>query len=296
MTARSVTALLAAVALFQGARAAEPRLERLTVADSEITEASGLAASSAADGFLWTLNDSGGKPIIYAVGADGAVLARVKIRDVKNRDWEAMAAFSLDGEPRLLVADTGDNLGQHKIARLHIIREPAPREGKFPESVPVERTIAFTYEDGPRDVEAVAVDAAAGEILLVSKRDAPPRIYTLPLRPRGSKLVARKIGTVPTIPPPNLLEQKFDPYGPQPTSMSIAPDGSALALLTYKAAYLYRRNSGENWVDALARDPERLPIPRLPQAEGIAFSRDGRSIFVISEGKPAPLIRLDLAN
>lgn len=287
---------IAAVAIAAAAiplHAAERGAERFVVADPGVTEASALAASSA-EGILWTLNDSGGAPAIHAIGEDGAAHGRVTIRGVKNRDWEAMAAFSLDGEPRLLIADTGDNRGHHETVRLHIIREPARNRDRFPASVPVERTIVFRYEDGPRDVEAVAVDAAAGEILLLTKRDTPPRIYSLPLRARGSGLVARKIGTVPTIPPPNFLEQKFDPYGAQPTSISLAPDGSALALLTYKAAYLYQRRAGESWTDALARDPERLPIPRLPQAEGIAFSRDGRSIFVISEGKPAPLIRLDL--
>lgn len=285
---------IAALLAFAGTAHAASNIETFTLADPELTEASGLAASPSTGDLLWLVNDSGGKPMLFAAGTDGSARGRVVVRGVKNRDWEELAAFTLEGEPYLLIADTGDNRGQHPTARLHIVREPRLKDGRFPREVPVAWTIEFTYEDGPRDVEAVAVDAAAGEILLLSKRDSPPRLYRLPLRPRGSPVVARLVGEIRTLPPQPALEARFDPYGPQPTAMSIAPSGDALALLTYRASYLYRREPDEAWSAALARPPERLAIPRLPQAESIAFSRDGAGIFATSEGKAAPLIRLDL--
>ncbi len=287
-------AAAAALLAFAGAARAGSNVEAFTLADPELIEASGLAASPSTDGLLWLVNDSGGKPMLYATGTDGSARGRVAVRGVKNRDWEEVAAFTLEGAPYLLIADTGDNRGQHPSARLHIVREPRLKDGIFPREVPVAWTIDFTYEDGPRDVESVAVDGAAGEIFLLSKRDSPPRLYRLPLRPRGSRIVARRVGEIRTLPVQPALEARFDPYGPQPTSMSIAPDGGALALLTYRASYLYRRAPGEAWIEALARPPERLAIPRLPQAESIGFSREGRSIFAASEGETAPLIRLDL--
>lgn len=40
--------------------------------------------------------------------------------------------------------------------------------------------------DGPRDCEAVAVDAATGQVLLISKSAFPPELFSLPLsNPHG---------------------------------------------------------------------------------------------------------------
>ena len=62
-------------------------------------------------------------------------------------------------------------------------------------------SIAFRWPDGARDCEAVAVDAARGQILLISKKRQPPELFALPLRPRGSGLqVARKLGTLAGVP------------------------------------------------------------------------------------------------
>jgi hypothetical protein len=47
------------------------------------------------------------------VGLDsvGAALGQVSVNGARNRDWEDLAAFTHDGNPHLLIADTGDNGG-----------------------------------------------------------------------------------------------------------------------------------------------------------------------------------------
>jgi len=42
------------------------------------------------------------------------------------------------------------------------------------------------------------------------------------------------------------------------------------------------------------RKPVILPPHKLGQAEGVCFSRDGKSIFVTEEAARAPLLRYDL--
>ncbi|HEY1120628.1 MAG TPA: hypothetical protein VGE67_03475, partial [Haloferula sp.] len=148
-------------------------------------------------------------------------------------------------------------------------------------------TIRFTYEDGPRDCESVAVDEKAGKILLLSKRTTPPFLYELPLKPADDKpLVARKIGKI-TEP----LNAGFPPipYGTQPCALDVSADGKMAAVVTYFRVFLFPRAEGESWETAFARKPETLDPHRLRQAESVCFSRDGASIFVVSEGVKSPL-------
>jgi hypothetical protein len=64
-------------------------------------------------------------------------------------------------------------------------------------------------------------------------------------------------------------------------------------VVTYKDAYLFRRPAGEDWATAFARSPQLIPLPPMRQAEAISFAADQRSLYVTSEGRPAPLYRLD---
>src|SRR5687768_5256383 len=61
-----------------------------------LTEASGLVASRATPGRLWSHNDSG-KPEIVAIDSTGNVTGRVAIAGARVDDWEAMATAPCAG-------------------------------------------------------------------------------------------------------------------------------------------------------------------------------------------------------
>lgn len=254
----------------------------------EVTEASGLAISSANPPFMWLINDSGGTPEIHLTGTDGTNRGKVTLKGVANTDWEDLAAFSLHGENYLLVADTGDNASQRQSCVLHILREPAlPGAGKqLAATATPAWQIQFQYEGGPRDCEAVAVDAKAGKIILLSKRTNPPEVYELPLRPAKSGLqTARKIGQALVKAP----EHSVVPYRNQPTGLAIAADHSLAAVVTYYGVFLFPRQASESWADAFAKPATMLEPHLLPQAEAVALSKDGKRIHVASEGRDSPL-------
>jgi hypothetical protein len=277
-----------------------------SIASPQLSETSGLAMSRRRDDLLWAINDSGTAPRLHAVGVDGADLGFTTIEGVKALDWEDLASFELDGRSYLLIADTGDNMSWHERSELIVVEEPeltgdALAAGSV--SKPAWR-IPFHFEDGPRDCEAVAVDG--GRVLLIAKRTEPPGLYELPLRPNDDadtaakgtqELVARRIGAVPGIPPPTRSDVKaarwLGRYFAMPTAFDIGADGRFAVVLTYREAYLYERTPGEPWAKALGRPPQRIDLPALAQGEGIAFARDGRTLFVTSEGLGAPLFRLD---
>lgn len=284
------------------AAAAESISARLSIAgtldDKDINEASGIAYSARVDNVLWLHNDSGSKARLYAVDERGASLGRLKLDKADNVDWEDAASFVLDGIPYLLVADIGDNESKRKKIKLYVIAEPDLTGADRPEYAAAWE-IDVRYPDGPRDAEAIAVDAAGDRILLLTKRDVPVRLYEIPLRPESGDIVlAKQITALSTLPQPGASDVKFaqakGDWAWQPTGMDISRDGSAMAVLTYGAIYYYRREANETWSQALNRPPLAFSLGRVRDAEAIAFSPDGRSIFVTVEKKRAPLLRIDL--
>lgn len=271
------------------------------LANQAITEASGLAPSRLRDDVLWVLNDSGHDPLLFAIGTDGSDLGVVRIAGVHNRDWEDLASFRLQNRAYLLIADAGDNNADREYCELYVVEEPEITERGLPAQtvIPVIWSIRYKYADGPRDCEAVAVDAIRQRIILLSKRTVPPILYQLPLHPRTEKriLIARRLAKVPHIPRSTLHDVNEDPklghYGSRPTAMDISPAGSTTVVLTYKHAYLFIHRAGEKWADAFLQRPQLIKLPRLRQAEAICFGPDGKQIFVTSEKRPAPLLRID---
>lgn len=268
--------------------------------DPDIAEASGIASSRREPDLLWVHNDSGSKARLYAADVRGAARGRIKLGGADNDDWEDMAAFTHDGAPMLVVADIGDNDARRKKVRLYVVAEPDLGEEVFPEIEPAAE-IEFRYPDGPRDAEAIAVDAANGRVLILSKRDRPPRLYAVPLAPESDETVtATFLGPVASLPRPSRRNVDFALKSKnwfwQPTSMDIAPDGSALVILTYGAVYYYARGEAEDWLAALERLPLAFPIKNIPNAEAVTFSADGTSLYLTVEGRHAPLLRIDLLD
>ncbi len=214
---------------------------------------------------------------------------------VKNRDWEDLAYFNLAGRHYLLIADIGDNLADDRWARLHIVEEPLPAEKRISPAW----SIRFTFPDGPRNCESVAVDADQGLIYLISKETKPPVLYSLPLQSRPSRatLRATRRGEIRAIPPPRpeelRLRPRFGKYNAQPTAMDLSTQSNRAVILTYKQAYLFHRAPGDTWTETLTGNQAQIiRLPPVAQAEAIAFGRDGKTLYLTSEKLPTPLYRL----
>lgn len=266
-----------------------------TLAEPALDELSGLAASRASPGFFWGHNDTGSRPLLYRIGPGGEALGREPVRGAQAFDWEDIAAFEDDGGPALLVGDVGDNLAIRSFVTLYAVREPG-REGE----PALLWHLDFRYPDGPRDCEALAVDMAAREILLVSKRDDPPRLYRLPLprRAPSGEATAEFVGTLPALPPVKLGERLAAPIASafynSPTALDISADGRTAALVTPRAAYVHRRQPDQRWAEVLLRPVAPLALPDLDQIEAAALSADGRVLFIGSEGRPGRWARIEL--
>lgn len=272
------------------------------IANPAVREASGIAPSRRADHLLWTHNDSGGQPVLYAISDQGAPRGAIRLAGVRAIDWEDIASFELDGRAYLLVADTGDNGARGRTnCMLYIVAEPDPAALDPDRELTAEivARIPMRFVDAPHDCEAVAVDPATRTIYLLTKRTTPATLYSLPLdlSPGATFPAAQGVARLTGIPLPTaaqrLLPLPTSRYRAQPTALDFAADGSAAIVLTYADAWLYRRRPGESWAAVFAGKPEALPPHDLWQAEAACFTRDSHAVFITSEGVGAPLLRYD---
>ncbi len=278
---------------------ARPSLVRVgTLEDQALVEASGLARSQHDPDLLWIINDGGSKARIHATDRRGTSRGVVSIAGARNVDWEDLASFRWRGAPYLLIADIGDNDARRKMLSLYIIEEPNLATDDLSTVRPQWR-IDFTYPNGARDAEAIAVDAANERVFVLTKRDIPAVLYELPLAPRGDDiLTATRVGAIGSLPVPRRQDVEYAPRSKdwywQPTAMDITADNLSALIMTYRAVYVYRRNVDDSWFAALSRRPLVIDLRGYREAEAAVFSADSESIFVTGEQQHAPLLRIDL--
>ena len=266
-----------------------------TFTDPRINESSGLVASSTTDGVVFTHNDSGDQARFFAVDARGRTLTTYDLPGVQARDWEDLARGPDErGRSSLWLGDIGDNSARRENGILvHRVREPVPGAQ---ERVQTEAPTSFRlrYPDGPGDAEALVVHPRTGRLYVLSKPLAgPTQVYGAPgrLDPDGPNRLER-IGEVA----PRATGTQGGPgIGGLAqllvTAADISPDGGRLAVRTYTDVYEFDLPNGD-LVAGLATEPTVSPLPSTQQGEGLAYSRDGRSLLLSSEGRGSPVHRL----
>lgn len=148
----------------------------------EVDETSGLFYFK---GAYWTMNDSGGLPVLYKLDTvTGAVIQRIRLQNATNVDWEDLTQDSLF----IYVGDFGNNSGNRNDLCIYKVKKAAiPPTGDV--SVTAEK-ISFVYEDykGPvekrkdNNFDGEAVTAVGDSLYLFSKdwQDQRTRLYRLP--------------------------------------------------------------------------------------------------------------------
>lgn len=269
------------------------------LASQEILEASGMQASHSQRGDFFVHNDEG-RPLIYAVDESGADLGSVLVVPAKNKDWEDLTSVPVEQDRWLVAGDIGDNRAKRDSIKLYFVDEPQTgKNNRYSGEQDLRHWLTLTYPDGPRDCEAMAYDPVGKQILLLSKRDKPPRLYAVDLETALAKDAAelKFLGTISALRPPTIKDRakwggRVD-FISQPTGFDISADGMEAVVISYRSLYRYKRHPDEDWLSALNRRPEEVVGPAAVQNEAIAYAPDGKSIFVISEKLPAPIYRVE---
>ena len=243
-----------------------------TLANQDILESSGLAASHDVPNRFWTHNDSGDKPRLFAFDNSGRDLGVVHLASIEAVDWEDISSFRVGDRGWLLIADVGDNARRRDTCQLHLLPEPDLRR----DAPAVHSTIEFRYASGPVDCEAVGVDGTSNIVLLASKSAFRSEVFALriPATPTSQIQVARSIATIPV---------------PLATGLDVSTDGRRAIVVTYADGYEFQRLENESWSDTFNRQPQAVTMPIRRQGESICYAADGHSLYLTSERQPTPL-------
>jgi hypothetical protein len=222
------------------------------------TELSGLVLSRSQPGVLWTHNDSGDRPRVLAVAADGRLLGDVALTGAENVDWEDVAIgrapASVAGARRrssatapagaLFVADIGDNLAQRASVAVYRVAEPRVGGAGAVATAAASR-IELRYPDGPRDAEALLVDPSDGALVIVAKSFSGTAGVYVADRPTAAATPAtlRRSGRLSL------------GAGEAVTAGDVSGDGRTIVLRTYDRAFVWARRDGERARRRRARAP-----------------------------------------
>lgn len=267
------------------------------LASDDIMEASGMQASHLRAGDFFVHNDEG-ETVLYAIDESGADLGSVTIVPAKNKDWEDITSIPVNSGRWIVVGDIGDNQARRKSIKLYFVEEPATGEhDRYSGRLDLKHSLSLTYPDGPRDCESMAYDPVGNQLLLLSKRDKPARLYSVDLETALTEANAelKFLGTIATLRPPTSNDRfhwggRTD-YISQPTGFDISADGTEAAVITYRSLYRFKREPGEEWLSVLQRKPDEVVGPPAVQNEAISYSADGKAIYVTTEKKPTPVFR-----
>ena len=262
-----------------------------TSGDASLDESSGLVASRANPGLLWTHNDSGGDPLLHCLDRQARSCGTWEVSGAIAHDWEDLAAGPgpQPGQPYLYVGDIGDNTRSRSSVTVYRVPEPVVAIGTGgvgEQATAATEALTLRYPDGPRDAEALLVHPGNGDLYVVTKEvSGPAGVYRAPatLTP-GATTALERIASLELPGAPGSLTAPV-------TGGDIAPDGHRLALSTYVAGVELVLDHGTTarfddiWEQPLR--PVALPLRR--QGEAIAYRLDGAALLVTSEGAPMPL-------
>jgi hypothetical protein len=252
------------------------------ITDSRLTEISGIAPSRIRGDVLWVHNDSGDKARLYAIDSTGRLIAVVSILGTTAVDWEDMASASIQGIPRLYIADVGDNAASRQSITVYRCTEPGvdPASPEATFSIDAERMV-LRYPDGPRDCEALFVDPVDETLYLIAKSgNETCGVYRTSWKAGDTAVVLESVGVL-RIPSP------FSPLR-LVTAADLAADRSAVLVRTYGALYEYRGSGSP--LQLLQGAPRTVSgAPMQPQAEAACYDKNAGGIFLATEGNGQPL-------
>lgn len=248
---------------------------------NEVRETSGLFFHN---GRLWTHNDSGGKPILFALDTTTfEVVQKITLSNAKNKDWEDVCTDS----ERVYVGDFGNNKGKRKNLRIYTFPLSA-----IPDSGDVTITVDsirfsfgdqtnFVYNKHEHDFDCEAMFATDSSLYLFSKGWATgtTRMYRLTKTP-GNQVAEVVNG--------------FDSQG-LITGADYDRKNHVLVVVGYVKSiwkpFMYLIFDFDEAGVKLSN--RRFEMPQLTgaQTEGICFFDDGRC-FVTAETSPTMTARV----
>jgi len=252
------------------------------VSSDPIKEASGLASSRGNANVLYTHNDRGGDPRIFAIRSDGEHVATLNLHSALHVDYEDIAIGSgpLPDTSYIYVGDIGNNLYKDEPREsivVYRLQEPVIDVNvDAPPSINVYvDALTLTYPNGAHDAETLLCDPFDSSLYVITKRNGDNYIYRTS-QVWGNGDASQMLEYV------GRMQSADDASGGD-----ISDDGTEI-LIRNRGKILYFTRDGPSSSDlasVLAQPGEILPYESEVQGESVAFAADGRGYFTLSEAK-----------
>ena len=242
-----------------------------------VPECSALWPSPTQPGVFWTLSDSGAKPRITPVRADGSRVVGPggywdgpMLRGATNVDWEAIAG---DERGQMVVGDVGNNVSRRKELAFYLFREPVAGTTEVADV----RKVAFAWPDQTafpdpelaHDCEAMFLLRGKLYLLTKHRRDTLTDLWRADLPATGDRATLTKLA-------------RFD-IGGMVTDACLSPDRTRLAVLTYRNVWVFDLPAtGEDFFRGRAVQATLSPPVLSFQLEGCAWA-DPANLLLGSE-------------
>ncbi len=221
----------------------------------DLEELSGIVPA-ARSGEFWGHNDQGNDPELFRFNWKGKILQKVKLKEVKNDDWEAIARGP-DGD--IVIGAFGDNDRKRKTYHLLQLKEPANNRKKT-DSL---QTFSFVYPN-QKSHNCESLFLMDNRFYLITKVDSKdddrkseaPRIFCLDQLSEGKTVTAREIGVC-------RIQGKA-------TDAAYSKETQLLAVLTYKRLFLFQVSDESD----LLKPPAHTIEIDFDQCEGLCFDED----------------------
>jgi hypothetical protein len=223
-------------------------------------------------GQLWAIEDSGNKSLLYRLGKEGGVAAKISINGIKNNDWEDLTA---DAEGNLYIGDFGNNDNSRKDLSIYRINNSSLRSIEASAAY----TVFFRYPDQsefPPKKSEFLFDAEAffehkGNFYIFTKNrsaryDGSFKVYKVPNRAGSHTAVLVGIYT------------SCSAYRKcAVTGADISPDGTVVLLSSDKVWLI------PNFKEGFKQDAmQQYELGHYSQKEGITF-KDNNTLLIADE-------------
>ena len=246
-----------------------------------LTEASGIAASRNNPGVLWTENDSGNAPVVYAIDSQGRNLGTYALPGNTDNEDIGIGPGPVTNVSYLYVTDIGDNNAVRTSIAIYQTPEPAvyfwqTNAPVFGRAMKGTRTITLTYPDDAHDAEAEFVDSATGDWFVLTKSNTSS-IYTAPkaLLDVTNNIMLTFVRT--------LAFKK-------PNGADISPLGNEILVRQEEFAQVFMRTNGQSISSVFSEASNGIPVVGTaagePNGEAIGFDYYGGGYFTLSDSEP----------